>query len=434
MTYQQTIDYLFTRLPMFSRIGAAAYKKDLSNTLAICQAIGDPQTKFRSVHIAGTNGKGSTSHMLASIFQEAGYKTGLYTSPHLIDFRERIKLNGAWIPEDFIIDFVDRTKPLIESLEPSFFEITVAMAFSFFASSAVDIAIVEVGLGGRLDSTNIIRPEISIITNIGYDHMNLLGNELSQIAFEKAGIIKNRIPVIVGEWQAETHAVFEEKARQMNAPLQFADQIRKVTDWKYDHHELVAEISSLHSDRKDSYKLDLSAIYQTKNLVTTLAASQVLENAGWKISDEKIKKGLTKVKKSTGLHGRWEIIHERPLVVLDVGHNEAGMREIVRQIEVTDHEELHIIIGLVKDKEIKKILSLLPAHASYYFTRAQIPRALPENQLRETGVSVGLNGKAYPNVSAAFQAAVVRAHEKDLILACGSVFVVGEVSMQEVHF
>jgi dihydrofolate synthase/folylpolyglutamate synthase len=433
MNYNETIEYLFTRLPMFSRIGAAAYKKDLSNTLAICQALGNPQMKFRSVHIAGTNGKGSTSHMIASILQESGYRTGLYTSPHLIDFRERIKINGAWIIEDFVVDFVQRTMSLIESLEPSFFEITVAMAFEYFARAAVDIAIVEVGLGGRLDSTNIINPEISVITNIGYDHMNLLGNELSQIAHEKAGIIKKHVPVIVGEWQQETYAVFEEKAREMEAPLKFADQVRKVTDWKYNHHELVAEISSLHSDRKDTYKLDLAAIYQTKNLVTTLAACQELESQGWKIPDEKIKKGLGKVKKSTGLHGRWEVIHQRPLVVLDVGHNEAGIREIVRQIEVTDHEELHIIIGLVKDKEIEKILSLLPVHASFYFTRAQIPRALPEDQLMQIGKAKGLNGKAYPNVSTALQAAMMHARPKDLILVCGSVFVVGEVSLQEIR-
>lgn len=433
MNYSQTIEYLFTRLPMFSRIGAAAYKKDLSNTLALCEALGNPQTKFRAIHIAGTNGKGSTSHMLASIFQEAGYNTGLYTSPHLIDFRERIKLNGIWIPEDFIVEFVQRTIPLIDLLEPSFFEITVAMAFSYFASARVDIAIVEVGLGGRLDSTNIILPDISIITNIEYDHMNLLGNELSQIAFEKAGIIKKRIPVVVGEWQAATHAVFEQKAKEMEAPLMFADQIRKATDWKYDHHEIITEITFLHSDKKDSYRLDLAAIYQTKNLVTTLAACQVLGESGWKLPDEKIKKGLRKVKKSTGLHGRWEVIHEHPLVVLDVGHNEAGIREIVRQIEITDHEELHIVIGLVKDKEIQKILSILPSDAIYYFTRAQIPRALPEDQLMEIGHSLGLNGKAYPKAAGAIQAALMHAHEKDLILACGSVFIVGEVSLQEIR-
>jgi dihydrofolate synthase/folylpolyglutamate synthase len=418
---------------MFSRIGVAAYKKDLSNTQALCKALDDPQSKFRSVHIAGTNGKGSTSHMLASVFQESGYKTGLYTSPHLIDFRERIKINGDWITEDFVVDFVQRITPMIETLEPSFFEITVAMAFDYFAASAVDIAIVEVGLGGRLDSTNIIHPDVSVITNIGYDHMNLLGNELSGIAYEKAGIIKKRIPVVVGEWQSETHSVFEQKAREMEAPLKFADQIRKVTEWKYGHHELQAEITSLHSDRKDTYKLDLAAIYQTKNLVTTLAACQELEEKGWLIPDEKIKKGLAKVKRSTGLHGRWEVIHQRPLVVLDVGHNEAGIKEIVKQIEVTDHEELHIIIGLVKDKEIEKILSALPSQATYYFTRAQIPRALPEDQLQQIGKKVGLTGKAYASVTTAMQAALIHAKSKDLILACGSVFIVGEVSLQEIR-
>jgi dihydrofolate synthase/folylpolyglutamate synthase len=429
MTYQQTIDYLFERLPMYSRIGAAAYKEDMTNTIKLCEAIGNPHTKFRSVHIAGTNGKGSVSHMLSAIFQTAGYKTGLYTSPHLKDFRERITLNNEFISEYFIIDFVERMLPLIDEIEPSFFEITVAMAFEYFAQQQVDIAIIEVGLGGRLDSTNIITPELSVITNISYDHVNLLGDTLQKIAFEKAGIIKNNIPVVIGEFNNETHDVFEKKAAQENSLLSFADKKRFVAEWKFDKKELVAEVTAVHNNEKNYYHLDLTGIYQIKNLVTVLEAVNILEKKGWNIIEAILQKALRNVKKLTGLHGRWEIVHEHPTVVLDVAHNESGIKQLSEQIEITDHEELHLIIGMVKDKDIEKILSLLPKHANYYFTKAQIPRALPEKQLAEIAAVIGLQGNHYPDVNIALRSAINVAGKKDLIVICGSVFVVGEVAL-----
>jgi dihydrofolate synthase/folylpolyglutamate synthase len=427
MDYQQAIYYLFNKLPMFSRIGAAAYKKDLTNTLALCHSIGDPQTKFKTVHVAGTNGKGSTSHMLAAIFQAAGYKTGLYTSPHLKDFRERIRINGEMVGEGFVTDFVQRIQQLSEEIEPSFFEVTVAMAFEYFASEQVDIAIIEVGLGGRLDSTNIILPELSIITNIGYDHMSLLGDTLDKIAFEKGGIIKYRTPVVIGETHPETQPVFEEIAARAEAPLYFADRIRFTGDWKFGRHTLVAEVTSVHSNDKEYYELDLPGIYQTKNLVTVLEAVQILQTQGWSISLQQVQKALKHVKKMTGLHGRWETIHEHPTIVLDVAHNEDGIRQLIRQIELTDHEELHIVFGMVRDKETDRVLALLPRQANYYFTRAQIPRALPEDQLTDKARSQGLTGHPYPTVGEALLAARGHAGPRDLIVVCGSVFIVGEV-------
>jgi dihydrofolate synthase / folylpolyglutamate synthase len=430
MDYNQTVEYLLGKLPMYSRVGAVAFKKDLVNTEKLCAFLGNPHTKFKSVHVAGTNGKGSTSHMLAAVFQAAGYHTGLYTSPHLRDFRERIKVDGAWISEDFVIDFVKRIRPMIELLEPSFFEITVAMAFDYFAFQRVDIAIIEVGLGGRLDSTNIINPELSVITNIGYDHMNMLGDTLEKIAFEKAGIIKPKTPVVVGEKREESYRVFVEKAASVAADLSFADQQRFVAQWKFDRHELVAELTSIHNNDKQYFHLDLTGIYQVKNFVTVMEAVHRMQNKNWNISEAALRKGLRHVKKLTGLHGRWEVIHTDPLVVLDVAHNEDGIREVVSQIEITDHEELHLVIGMVKDKETKKIVSLLPKHAQYYFTKAQIPRALPEEQLAEIAASVGLSGSYFPDVNTAFQEAFQHAGKMDLIVVCGSVFVVGELNIQ----
>jgi dihydrofolate synthase / folylpolyglutamate synthase len=428
MNYQQTIDYLFERLPMFSRIGAAAYKADLVNTLRLCEAIGNPQKKFKSIHVGGTNGKGSVSHMLAAIFQTSGYKTGLYTSPHLKDFRERIKLNGEWIPEEYIIDFVQRLLPLIEQIQPSFFELSVALAFDYFAYQEVDIAIIEVGLGGRLDSTNIITPEMSVITNISFDHMLILGNTLEEIAWEKAGIIKQGVPVVIGEYSPETSGVFEQKAAEQNALLYFADKKRFVADWKFDKTELVAEVTTTHDNNKSYYHLDLPGIYQIKNLITVLEAAQVMKHYGWKIDEIGLSKALRHVKKLTGLHGRWEVIQQNPTIVLDVAHNPAGIRQLSEQIEITDHEALHIVIGLVMDKDAEAILSFLPNHANYYFTKAQIPRALPELQLSEIAAANGLHGNHYPDVNSALQFAKQAAGQKDLIVVCGSVFVVGAVN------
>lgn len=427
MTYQETIDYLFNRLPMFSRLGAAAYKKDLHNTIALCEFLGNPQQRVKTIHIAGTNGKGSTSHMLAAVLQSAGFKTGLYTSPHLKDFRERFRINGEMISEAFVTKFTEKIKPAIDQIEPSFFEITVAMAFDWFEEAQVDVAVIETGLGGRLDSTNVISPELSIITNIGYDHMNLLGDTLELIAFEKAGIIKPGIPVVVGETNAETKPVFEKVAAEKHSPLLFADHLRYAADWQYQHHQLVVQVADHTSTDRISYTLDLPGFYQTKNLMAVLEAVHQLQLKHWNIPIEAIQKGLAHVKKLTGLHGRWEVVHTRPVIVLDVGHNEDGIKQIVAQLELTQYRHLHIVIGMVKDKEIDHALALLPKEATYYFTQAQIPRALPGDELAAKAAGYGLNGHQYPTVPDALHAAKQAAHTNDLILVCGSVFVVGEV-------
>ncbi|MGB3154294.1 MAG: folylpolyglutamate synthase/dihydrofolate synthase family protein [Chitinophagaceae bacterium] len=427
MTYQQTIDYLFSRLPMFSRIGAAAYKADLLNTIRLCKALDNPQHNFKSIHIAGTNGKGSVSHMLAAILQTAGYKTGLYTSPHLKDFRERIKINGEMIPEDFVISFTKKIMPLIEEIEPSFFEITVAMAFDYFADQKIDIAVIETGLGGRLDSTNIITPELSIITNIGLDHMNLLGESLEKIALEKAGIIKEGVPVIIGEVLPETEVVFKPVALERNAALTIASHTRQVRDWHWEKHELIVEVADDHHPDHKIYHLDLPGIYQTKNLLTVLECCSKLQEQGWVMDEKIIQQGLKKTKKLTGLHGRWEIIHTSPKVILDVAHNADGIRQLVLQSEVTEHNQLHIVLGMVKDKEIETVLALLPSNARYYFTKAQIPRALPETELKEKAALLNLKGDSFPEVNKALHNAMQQAHPDDLIIVCGSIFLVGEV-------
>ena len=427
MDYQQTISYLYNRLPMFSRIGAAAIKPNLTNTELLCESLGNPHKQFKSIHIAGTNGKGSCSHMLASILQTAGYKTGLYTSPHLRDFRERIKINGEFISEEYLVNFVERIQPQIDKIEPSFFEITVAMAFDYFASQKVDIAVIETGLGGRLDSTNVIHPVLSVITNIGWDHMNILGDSLPKIASEKAGIIKNGIPVVVGEYQKEISDVFETTSSQKNAPLHLASKKFFVSEWKYDNHQLIVTVGNQHNDERMDYSLDLTGYYQTKNLLTVLESVHQLRELGFKISDQQVKQGLQKAKKNTGLHGRWELIQQHPSIILDVAHNEDGMRQVVSQLELTNYHQLHIVIGMVKDKEISKVLELLPKEATYYFTKAQIPRALPENDLKAIASSIGLKGHGFENVKLALQSAKSAAKPNDLILVCGSVFLVGEV-------
>jgi len=427
LNYQQTLDYLFHRLPMYSRLGTAAFKSDLTNTVKLCEALGNPQQRFKSIHIAGTNGKGSTSHMIAAILQTAGYKTGLYTSPHLKDFRERIKINGQMVPEDFVVDFTERIKPVIEQIEPSFFEITVAMAFTLFAQQQVDIAVIEVGLGGRLDSTNIITPEVAVITNIGYDHMNILGNTLSEIAAEKAGIIKKEIPVVIGETLPETREVFLETARKHQAPIIFANEKRWVTGWQHEQNQLEVNVANKHNDERKNYTLDLPGLYQAKNLLTALEGVHQLILKGWKISENDITAALPQVKRLTGLHGRWEVIHQKPFTVLDVGHNEDGIKQISEQLEHCNFQKLHIVIGMVRDKDITKVLSLLPGYAGYYFTKAQIPRALDEHELADIAKLAGLHGNAFPTVMEALQRAIDHAHDDDIILVCGSVFIVGEV-------
>lgn len=413
---------------MYSRIGAAAYKEDLTNTITLCDFLDNPQRKFKSIHIAGTNGKGSVSHMLAAILQTAGYKTGLYTSPHLKDFRERVKLDGAMIPEQFVIDFTEKIRPLIEQIEPSFFEISVAMAFDYFSGQEVDIAIIEVGLGGRLDSTNIITPELAIITNIGWDHMNILGDTLEKIAFEKAGIIKENVPVIIGEQLPETRNVFEQVAADRHAPLHIATEKRQAMNWRWEKNELLVEVATIgHTDHK-TWTLDLAGLYQTKNLLAVLETCTQLQQRGWKIDDRSIATGLKHTKKLTVLHGRWEIIHKDPMIVLDVAHNVDGINQLIQQTELIPHRQLHIVIGMVNDKEVEKIMKLLPKSALYYFTKAQIPRAMPEEVLAGTGRKAGLNGTAYAEVNEAIKATLEHAHSDDLVIVCGSVFLVGEVN------
>lgn len=427
MTYQETLDYLYHRLPMFSRIGSAAYKKDLVNTLELCASLGNPERTFKTIHIAGTNGKGSVSHMLAAILQKSGYKTGLYTSPHLKDFRERIKINGNMVSEEFVIRFTKEIDPMISVLSPSFFEITVAMAFQYFAENQVDIAVIETGLGGRLDSTNVITPELSVITNIGWDHMNLLGNTLQAIAGEKAGIIKKNVPVVIGETQLETKEIFLQKASAENAPISFADQLRYAANWVYDHHQLKVDIQENANPDQIHYHLDLPGQYQTKNLVTVLESVHQLQKKGWVLHNTAIHDGLANTRKITGLHGRWETIHTHPEVILDVAHNEAGMKQVISQLELMQFNNLHIILGMVRDKEIEKVLSLMPQNAKYYFTQANIPRAIEAELLAEKAASFSLTGKSFDDVHLALEDALNHAHNDDLILVCGSVFLVGEV-------
>lgn len=434
LNYQQTLDYLFIRLPMFSRIGAAAYKADLTNTIKLCAALGNPHHQFKTIHIAGTNGKGSVSHSIAAILQSEGYKTGLYTSPHLHDFRERIKINGAMVEEAFVIDFTEKIRPLIESIEPSFFEITVAMAFEYFATQKVDIAVIETGLGGRLDSTNIITPELSVITNIGYDHMNLLGNTLQLIAAEKAGIIKQNVPVVIGETLPETKPVFETKASTENAPLFFANEMRWIADWQQTNNLLEATVAMQHTDERKLYQLSLTGLYQLKNLLTILEAVHQLNLQGWHVSENSVTLGLLHVNKLTGFEGRWQVIHHHPYTVLDVGHNEDGIRQIVSQLEHCTYQTLHIVIGLVKDKEISKLLALLPKRAMYYFTKAAIPRALDGDELMATAKSHGLNGHSFVSIAEAMQSAATRSETNDMILVCGSVYVVGEVKVSDIKW
>jgi dihydrofolate synthase / folylpolyglutamate synthase len=415
---------------MFSRTGVSAYKADLSNTIKLCSFLDDPQLKFKSVHVAGTNGKGSVCHMLAAILQTAGFKTGLYTSPHLKDFRERIKINGEMVTEDFVQSFTEKIREEIDTVEPSFFEVTVAMAFEWFAENKVDIAIIETGLGGRLDSTNIIRPVLSVITNIGYDHMNILGNTIEEIATEKAGIIKENVPVVIGESLSETLPIFRKIAYEKNAPVSVAYQKRQVMDWTWQKHELLVEVAEEHHTDHRKFHLDLPGVYQKKNLLTVLEACFQLQQAGWDLGEHHIYEGIRHAKKITGLHGRWEIIHHNPLVVLDVAHNEDGIKQLTQQIEVILHRQLHIILGMVRDKEIEKVLALLPKNANYYFTQAAIPRALDKELLKEKAAILKLKGNTFPNVNNALDTALNEAHKDDLIIVCGSVFVVGEVSMQ----
>ncbi|HNP53350.1 MAG TPA: folylpolyglutamate synthase/dihydrofolate synthase family protein [Ferruginibacter sp.] len=434
MTYAETLNWLYQQLPMFSRIGAAAYKKDLHNTLALCQFLHHPEKKFRSIHIAGTNGKGSTSHMLASVLQAAGYKTGLYTSPHIYDFRERIRINGAMVPEEYVVDFAARIQSICTDIQPSFFELTVAMAFAYFAEQQVDVAVIETGLGGRLDSTNIITPELSVITNIGYDHMNMLGNTLPEIAAEKAGIIKPGVPVVVGESAVETDPVFLHKAESVKAPLRFGPELYRVISVRAEGSLQQVSVVDQSTGQTEMYQLDLLGAYQQQNIVTVLSAIQQLQNAGFRLSSEQVKEGLQTVKSRTGLAGRWDIWRVSPTVITDVGHNEDGIKRILQQLK-TDYPDRrhHFILGFVQDKDLNKVLPLFDPNQSYYFTQAHIPRALPHEQLRETAHSFGLSGNNYAHVNDAIQAALKAAAKTDVIIVCGSFFVLAELDQSLVH-
>jgi dihydrofolate synthase/folylpolyglutamate synthase len=425
MNYAQTLEYLFTQLPMFSRVGAAAYKPDLTNTIRLCEAIGNPQHQFKSIHIAGTNGKGSTSHMLASILQTAGYKTGLYTSPHLVDFRERIKIDGVYCSKEFVVEFTQKINPLIATIQPSFFEITVAMAFSYFAAQKVDIAVIEVGLGGRLDSTNIITPEVSIITNIGLDHTQFLGDTIAQIASEKAGIIKKDVPCIVSEYTEETKPVFD--AAAIHTSLAYGSELFTILDIKYAHDYLRVQVLNKQTDGIQTYQLDLNGSYQAKNVQGVLGAVSILQTKGWKITNQHILDGLSHVKKNTGLYGRWQMIGTNPTTVVDVAHNVAGIQTLLAQIKLVNHQQLHIVFGMVKDKDIDSVLALLPTQATYYFTQAQIERAIDATELQQKARAHDLKGNTYQTVNAAIAAAQKQAQVTDLIVVCGSVFLVGEI-------
>lgn len=424
--YREAVDYLYARLPMFTRDGVSAIKKDLTNTLKLCEALGNPQSRFRSIHVAGTNGKGSTSHMLAAVLQAAGYRTGLYTSPHLLDFRERIRINGALIPESFVATFVHEHRALIESIQPSFFEVTVVLAFDYFARERVDIAIIETGLGGRLDSTNVITPLLSIITNIGYDHTPMLGNTLQEIAAEKAGIIKPGVPVIVGEWQREVSGVFERVAQERGSPLYFASEEWQVTSRDRDDEFQYLEAHRRNSSESLLYALDLRGGYQARNLSGVLRAVDELGSKGFSIDGAQVQSALKQVQRTTGLMGRWQTLSAKPLMICDTGHNVDGWREVLANIAAAPHRDLHMVIGVMRDKDLDKMLPLLPSDARYYFCEVSMPRALPSGELQEAAGRYGLQGHAFGRVEEALRAARQWAGDDDLVFIGGSTFVVAD--------
>jgi len=401
LNYQQTLDWLFSQLPMYQRTGGANYKIDLQKTLDMMAALGHPEKKLKYFHVAGTNGKGSTSHMLASVLQEAVYKTGLYTSPHLIDFRERIKVNGVEISEAFIVDFVEQNKVMFQDLELSFFEMTVGLALCYFVSEKADVVVLEVGMGGRLDSTNVVVPEVSVITNIGLDHQKFLGSTLSEIAIEKAGIIKSNVPVVIGETQEEIRNIFLAKAKELNSGISYAEQ-----------------------EIQESFETDLKGSYQKKN--TKAAVLALRKQSTFPVSEEQIKHGLLNVVKNTGLLGRWQILQGLPTLICDTGHNLEGVSEVVSQLRQTEFERLHLVWGMVDDKNVADVLGLLPK-ATYYFTQASIPRALNVDELQAEAANLGLNGEGFPKVHLAVKAALANADKYDLVFVGGSTFVVADL-------
>lgn len=425
-TYREAIHYLYTNLPVFQRVGAAAYKKDLTNTWALCAALNNPERKFKSVHVTGTNGKGSSSHMLASILQTSGYKTGLYTSPHLKSFTERIRIDGQEIPEHYVLDFVNRIRPFIDEIQPSFFEITVAMAFDYFANRNVDVAVIEVGLGGRLDSTNVITPELSLITNIGWDHKEILGDSLERIAFEKAGIIKPGVPVVISERQTEVQEVFLKQAAERHAPIYFASdeyQVQVMNVSGENHYKIFYKGNVIFDD----LYIPLQGYYQKKNLAGVLKAVDILKQDQWKIGAAGLLKGLSDVIRLTGLKGRWQTLGTHPLIICDTGHNVDGLREVVDQIRAQSFQKLHIVFGVVKDKDLQGVLDILPKDALYYFCEAKIPRAMDAHQLQTLAAGTGLHGAVIKDVNEALAEAKRHATRDDMIFIGGSTFVVAEV-------
>ena len=422
MTYDETVTYLFNCAPPFQQVGGAAYKEGLSTTIELDNHLGNPHRKFRTVHVAGTNGKGSTSHTLAAILQESGYKVGLYTSPHLIDFRERMRVNGTPASEEYVIDFVEKHKSFFEPLQPSFFELTTAMAFNYFAEQQVDIAIIEVGLGGRLDCTNIITPELCIITNISLDHTQFLGSTLQEIASEKAGIIKSGIPVVIGETTPETKEVFANKAKECNAPIIFAEEEALLTGatplesgYKYDSRKFGEFCGELGGD------------YQQKNTNTLLSAIRILCDKGFGITGDSLRKGFENVCSLTGFMGRWQKIQDKPRVVCDAGHNIGGIKYITEQLARVDCKQLRIVFGMVNDKDITSVLKMMPKNAIYYFTQASIKRAMPADELKEMAKGYGLNGNSHPTVKQALEAAITESSNDDFIFVGGSCFIVADL-------
>ncbi len=421
MNYAQSIEYLYNSLPVFHHIGAAAYKPGLDNTIRLMNELGNPQNTYRTIHVAGTNGKGSVSHFLAAVLQSAGYKVGLYTSPHLVDFGERIRINGKMISQQYVIDFVEQNKSLMENIQPSFFECTMAMAFKYFADCEVDVAVIEVGLGGRLDSTNIIQPELSIITNISLDHTQFLGNTLAEIAAEKAGIIKPNTPVIIGEITPETQPVFLQKSAMENAEIIFAEKSQDVKFEGYESDKMV-----VNTREYLRLKAGLSGEYQLKNIGTALTAIEELQKRGFAIFEEDVRHGLEHVTEITDFQGRWQILQENPTVIIDTGHNTAGIKAVVHQLKQQRYTQLHIVLGMVNDKDISGVLELLPKQAVYYFTNAQIDRALKAEKLKGQAEVFELNGQVYSSVEKAVKSALQNAEKEDLVFIGGSNFVVGE--------
>lgn len=422
MDYKQTVEYLFNSTPVFEKVGASAYKEGLSNTLALDEHFGHPHTHFKSIHIAGTNGKGSCSHTIAAILQSAGYKVGLYTSPHLVDFRERIRVNGVCIDEQYVIDFVENERHFFEPLHPSFFELTTALAFKYFAEQKVDIAIIEVGLGGRLDCTNIITPLVSVITNISLDHTMFLGDTLAKIAKEKAGIIKHEVPVIVGEANDETRPVFERVAREHNAPIVFAEDSSDIISVKVDGLSGIDYTTTGYGNFKGA----LGGSYQVKNANTILHVVDLLRSSKISISTVCVQKGFAEVCALTGLMGRWQTMHRQPLVVCDTGHNEGGWQYLGKQILQPECKTRRIVFGMVDDKDIDHVMNHLPTNAVYYFTRAMTHRAIPETKVQEYGKLHNLYGNCYGSVAEAYEAALSEADSKDFIFVGGSSYVVAD--------